>query len=363
MHLPPPVHGVSVMNKMIRDSARITESFTCDFINLSTAGTVKSLQKQSARKYFLTAGIILTALFMIGTRRYDKIYITPFPYGPAFIKDSVIILMGRLLGAKPLLHLHTYGFKKASERSGLLGKYYRYVFKNTEVICLSELLVEDIGHLHTGKVHILPNGIPQVNFENRNQITDAPVRLLYLSNLIKGKGILILIEAVEMVKKHGHAFHLRIAGPEHDVDYKTLAALIEKKRLGTDVTLVGPRYGNEKYTEFMEADVFILPSDYDTFGLVLLEAMQFGVPCISTTVGGIPDVLGEGRGLLITEITPEALARAIEHLIQHPEERKRMSVSGFGHYQEKFTWETFETGLINILGQVPDGQTMRGQIS
>lgn len=353
LHLPPPVHGVSVMSRMIRDSVRIQGTFTCDFINLSTAGTVQDLQKHSARKYFLATGIIFRAFFKIAGGRYHKVYITPFPYGPAFIKDSLLILSCRLLRVKPVLHLHTYGFKKAAGRSGLLKKYYRFIFKNSEVICLSKLLIEDIADLHNGKIHILPNGIPRVNFENHYKITGKPVRLLYLSNLIKGKGILVLMEAAEIIKKRGHAFQLRVAGPEHDVSYKALAGIVAQKGLEDEVTLLGPKYDEEKYREFREADLFILPSNYDTFGLVLLEAMQFGVPCISTTVGGIPDVLGEGRGLMISEIDPETLAGAIERLILHPEERRKMSDAGFNYVNERLSWEKFESGLMDILAYEP----------
>ena len=354
MQLPPPIHGVSVMNKLIRDSSLINTTFECDYVNLATAKDIHDLQKSGFRKYILTLWIVLKSIFKMLTKRYDYVYITIFPWGFAFFKDSIIVVLAKLFRLKPLLHLHTHGFKKNSEQSTYRKKIYRFVFKHTEVICLSPLLIEDIESIYTGKVYILPNGIPQVNFENKYNANQKPLHLLYLSNLIKGKGILILIDAAELLKKKGLDFKLRIVGPEGDVIYDTLKKLTIEKGLQNNVELVGPKFGEEKYEEFKKAGIFILPSDYDTFGLVLLEALQFGVPCISTNVGGIPDVIGKGNGIIIPEINAEEVAKAIEKLMLQPDERERISRSGFEHYKANFTTPVFENRLTNILNGMPE---------
>lgn len=354
MQLPPPIHGVSVMNQQIRDSDLINNKLQCDYVNLATAKDIHDLQKGGFRKYLRTLMIMTRTISRMVTKRYDYVYITIFPFGFAFFKDALVVLLARLFGLKPLLHLHTYGFKKAVERSPGRKRFYQFVFKNTEVICLSSLLIEDIELIYKGKVYILPNGIPQVNFKNEYQGDHEPVQLLYLSNLIKGKGILLLVDAMELLKQKGYRFKFRVVGPEGDVDYKTLERLVHSKSLENEVELVGPKFGAEKYKEFKAADIFLLPSDYDTFGLVLLEAMQFGVPCIATRVGGIPDVLGNGSGIIIPAITAEEIAKAIEHLLLHPEERKRISKAGFDRYVSNFTTPVFEQRLVNILSGRPD---------
>jgi len=354
MQLPPPVHGASVMNQLIKQSVLINESFECDYINLATAKNIDDLQKNRFNKYFLTLKIVFKALAKMFSKRYDYVYITVFPYGPAFIKDSIVVLLTRLLGLKPLLHLHTYGFKQGSERSAAWKRYYKFVFKNVEVICLSKLLTADIEVIYKGKAYILANGIPQVNFENKYKNNSDPVTLLFLSNLIIGKGILVLMDALELLCKKGIRFQFRIVGAERDVSYKELELLTASKGLAHRVSLVGARFGEEKHEEYRNAGIFLLPSNYDTFGLVLLEAMQFGVPCISTNIGGIPDVLGDGRGLIIEEITPEALVKAIEYLIENPDVRKEMSGKGFNYFMNNFTDKIFEKRLSNILMGQPD---------
>ena len=354
MQLPPPVHGASVMNQLIKDSTLINTSFDCDYINLATAKDINDLQKNRFSKYILTLGIVSKAVFKMLFNRYDYVYVTLFPYGLAFIKDSIIVLLARLLRLKPLLHLHTYGFKEGSEKSARWKSYYTFVFKNTEVICLSELLTEDIEYIYKGKIFILPNGVPQVNFENKYKNANDPVSLLFLSNLIKGKGILVLMDALEIIHKKGLDFRFRVVGSERDVTYRMLEDIARQKGLENHVIIAGAKYQEEKHEEYRNAGVFILPSNYDTFGLVLLEAMQFGVPCISTNIGGIPDVLGGGRGVIIKAITAEALAEALEYVIKNPEIRLEMSRKGFDYFKDNFTDKIFEKRLMNILMGSPE---------
>lgn len=354
MQFPPPVHGVSIMSSFIAGSEAINEKFSCKYINLATAGRIENIQKSSLLKYFLALKIFARTLTALLSTRFDRTYITLFPFGFAFIKDSCIILLLRLFGYRPLVHLHTYGFRKASAGSGFRKKIYRFIFRNVDVICLSSLLIEDIACVYRGKIFILPNGIPQVNFKNTYANSEEPVQLLYLSNLMRQKGILILLDAVEILKKQGLRFHLRIVGPEQDITYPMLKGVVVKKGLEQEVTLVGPKFNDDKYNEFRSAGIFILPSNSDTFGLVLAEAMQFGVPCISTRIGGIPDVLGNGVGLMIPQINAQELALAIAQLLNSPAERLKMSRLGFEHFEKNFTIHQFEKNLINILNNQPE---------
>lgn len=342
------------MNKIVRDSQILNDAFICEHVNLATARDIDDLQKNRLWKYFLTLKIVFKVMTRLLSGRYDCVYITIFPYGPAFIKDSIIVLLCKLFGSRIVLHLHTYGFKEGSGRNKILKPLYRFVFRNSEVICLSKLLVEDIEDIYNGRVYILPNGIPQVNFGNTYNNSQEPVNLLFLSNLIKGKGILVLIEALEIVKNKGLKFKLRVVGAERDLAYKSLEMFIKEKGLENNVTLLGPKFNDEKYEELRQAGIFVLPSNYDTFGLVLLEAMQFGIPCISTNIGGIPDVLGDGRGVIIPKITPEELAKGIEHLLLNPEVRRDMSNAGFNFFMNNFKAEVFETRLRKILTGEPE---------
>ncbi|PBQ33846.1 glycosyl transferase family 1 [Sphingobacteriaceae bacterium] len=353
MQLPPPVHGVSVMSKIIKESKLLNEQFQCDYINLATSSQISDLQKSSPAKFLRTFKIIFEVLAKLMFKRYDKVYITIFPFGFSFFKDAGVVFICKLFNYKPLLHLHTYGFKKAARTSAWRFKLYKYVFKKVQVICLSERLIEDVEEIYHGEVLVLPNGIPQVNFVNTYSLKTEPIQLLYLSNLVTGKGILILLDALSLIKNAGLQFHLRIAGAENDITYPMLQTILNEKGLSSQVTLVGPKFGVDKYLELKNADIFILPTNYDTFGLVLLEAMQFGLPCISTSVGAIPEVLADGRGLVLKSITPAELCNTIVYLIENPALRLNMSVKSFEYFKMHFTSAVFEKNLAAILNNQP----------
>lgn len=349
MQLPPPIHGVSVMNQLVRDSVLLNQSFQCDYINLTTARSIDDLGKSRLSKYRSSFSIVLKAIGFMRRKKYKAVYITIFPYGLAFLKDSLVVMIARLFGQKPILHLHVSGFKPQADKSIFHTWYYRFVFKNTEVICLSELLTSDISSFYKGKIHILPNGINQVNFENSYPSQQNPVSILYLSNLIREKGILVLLDALQILMQRKVPFNARIVGAEGDISYRFLKDYIAARGLEKHIALIGPKYHEDKFDEFRQAGLFVFPSVCDTFGLVLLEAMQFGVPCISTPVGGIPDVLGDGSGLIINQVNAGALADAMETLIMDPEKRNAISRKGFERFKTNYTTDIFEARLKHIL--------------
>lgn len=354
MQLPPPVHGVSVMSKIVHESSLIRQAFRCHFIDLSTSKSVTDLQKQKFYKWIKAFKLFVTTCSYLLFFRYKKVYITVFPYGPGFVKDMCIVLLTRLFFQQPVLHIHSYGFRKYGEQSRIRAFLYKLVFRKAEVICLSKLLVEDISPFFKGKVCILPNGVPCVNTVNEYKATSGKITLLYLSNLIRGKGIYLVLEAMANLTQRGYQIQLRVAGPEGDVTYADLKNEVQHLQLTESVVFLGPKFGPEKYKEYKQADIFLLPSDYDTFGLVLLDAMQFGVPAISSPIGGIPDVLGENRGVLVERVDGEALTKAIEALLLSPQLRLEISSKAFEFFHKNYTTDIFEKRLVAILDDRPE---------
>ena len=89
------------------------------------------------------------------------------------------------------------------------------------------------------------------------------------------------------------------------------------------------------------SDVFVMPSRYELFGIVMLEAMACGVPVIATKFGGPPEVITDGvNGRLVDPTDIEAFAEAMTELIQHPKERERMGKAARQTIENKYSWET-----------------------
>lgn len=117
----------------------------------------------------------------------------------------------------------------------------------------------------------------------------------------------------------------------------------------------GQKFGAEKETFFRNADIFVFPTYYpnECFPLVLLEAMQHGLPCVSTKEGGIPDIIENGRtGLLAERQNAHDLADKIGWLIDNPAERSTMGLAGLQRYKQKFTLPSFESNFASIMANL-----------
>lgn len=113
---------------------------------------------------------------------------------------------------------------------------------------------------------------------------------------------------------------------------------------------MGAKYDKEKIREFIHSDALVFPSHSETFGLVLLEAMEYEMPCISTCVGGIPSVVNDGdTGFLVQAKDTKALADKMLWLIEHQEEGLLMGKKGRKRFLENFTLDIFEHRMVDIL--------------
>ena len=127
------------------------------------------------------------------------------------------------------------------------------------------------------------------------------------------------------------------------------------KGWGGSLTLAyfhGKKYNGDKNVFFDNADIFVFPTYYynECFPLVLLEAMEHAVPCISTREGGVSAIIDDGvNGFMVEKRDANALADRIEFLLTHPEKRLRMGIAGYQKFKNEFTLPKFETRMKQIL--------------
>jgi glycosyltransferase involved in cell wall biosynthesis len=164
------------------------------------------------------------------------------------------------------------------------------------------------------------------------------------------KGVYDLIAACKILQEKGHIFHCHFVGAWSDISETEIKSKVIQEGLSDVISFHGKKVGPEKAKIFNNADIFILPSHNECFPLVNLEAMQFSLPVITTTVGGIPDMVINGEtGFLIPPKDPSALAEKLDQLIQDPEMRIKMGLAGRKFYEASFTMKTFEVKMKNIL--------------
>lgn len=353
LHLPPPIHGSSVVGKFICDSLIINETFSTRFINLGTSKSINEIGKKPLSKIISYLKLLVSFIFLIINFKPDLIYLAINAKGIGFYKDFPIAFLAKSFGKKLILHFHNKGV--ILNQNNLFDNFlYRIVFKNTKVILLSKLLYDDVKkYVNIEDAYYCPNGVPIVEYKNSNKNANQTPELLFLSNIIESKGVFVLLDALKILNNKKISFHCNFVGGEGDISPQQLKRRISELNLEDVVTYHGKQFGADKYRFFNLSDIFILPTFNDCFSLVLLEAMQFNLPLISTYEGGIADIIDDNEtGYLVEKHNSVDLANKIKQLIENPYLRKSMGEKGREKFEKKFTLFHFEQNMTEILTKI-----------
>lgn len=353
--LPPPVHGSAMVSQYIRQSQLMQDTFQADFVNLSTSRKMDEIRKINPMKFVRFVGNYFRVLGKLVIHRYDACYLATTCHGMGFLKDAPFVLLCKLFGRKVIIHQHNQGMSKDVDRWP-----YRWlmpwVYQDTEVILLSWRLYPDVQQVvRKEQVWICPNGIPDVSLLEESDYSVASVpRLFFLSNLLISKGIMVLLDACQQLKEKGYVFHCDCVGGETpEMDKAHFEEEMRLRGLEGVVFYHGPRYGAEKEAFFQQADIFVQPTFDDCFPLTLVEAMQHGLPIVSTDEGAIPDMIIHGEnGFICRRKKVDPFVNAIEKLLNDSELRKQMGENGRCRYKERYTLEAFEKKLQEILSGI-----------
>ncbi|MEU9171285.1 glycogen synthase [Streptomyces sp. NPDC048420] len=236
------------------------------------------------------------------------------------------------------------------------------------VIAVSGAMREDIlgcyPALDPAKVHIVHNGIdtalyqPDHGTEVLDRIgldRDRPC-VLFVGRITRQKGVPHLLRAVRDIDPAAQV--VLCAGapdtPEIDREFRELFEELSRVREGVHwIPQMLPR--PEVIQLLTHAAVFVCPSVYEPLGIVNLEAMACGTPVVASRVGGIPEVVDDGRtGLLVTvddEFEP-ALARALDSLLGDPEAARRMGEAGRERAVGEFGWDAVARRTVRLYEEI-----------
>jgi len=351
---PPPVHGAALRNQSVAESERINQQFRMKVFHANQASDVHDIGRFSWRKVLKT---IADFKYLIRTLREfqpDLVYFNISLFGFALYRDSLYTLLFKVTGHRLLYHLRTQGVKDQIRRSSFKRLLFRYLFHNVQVICLSRTLFQDIADIYRGEPFIVGNGIPVEKTDNISlHKKQGPTQILFLSNFNIKKGINELLSAFEILKRKAIPFKGVFVGRPFGYTEEDLRNKIEELDMAQYVTIIGPLYGSEKTRVFLESDIFAFPTYFEAFPGVVLEAMQFGLPVVSTFEGAIPEIVQQRKtGLLTEKQNVEQLATALELLISDQSLRERMGKAGKDRFFQYFTLEAFENSMVHVFNQV-----------
>lgn len=184
-------------------------------------------------------------------------------------------------------------------------------------------------------------------------------RVLFVGRHIERKGICYLIEASKFLP--ADSFEIRIVGTG-DLTAQLKAQLAELDSTNPEhcpVTFTGKLSPEELENEYRTANVFTLPAivdhkgDTEGLGVVLIEAMELGLPIVASNVGGIPDVVVDGEsGILVPEKNPEALANAFKRIAGDSAFTQSLLYGARRHIAENFTWDGIIKRQIAVYEKV-----------
>ena len=211
LHLPPPIHGAAMMGKYIQESELINSSFDCFCINLATAGSLSDIGHVSLEKLLKYLLLLRYISHVVKEIRPELVYITPNAGGKAFFKDFIVVQMLKSMGCKIIAHYHNKGVS-AYQSKWIYNFLYKRFFSNLKVILLAENLYKDIAkYVKREDVYICPNGIPSSCKEEmearRNNVIP---HLLFLSNLLISKGVIVLLDALKILKEKEYTFNTSV---------------------------------------------------------------------------------------------------------------------------------------------------------
>lgn len=355
MHMPPPTHGAAQMGKYIHDSELINEKFDCCYVNPSVSTKVGDVGKFNWSKVWHSFYILYAIIFNLIIHKPNLCYYTATTgEGPGVYMNVVIISILKLFRKKIVLHLHNKGCKRALTFGQKYHYAYKFMFRNAYVILLSPNLYKDVeNYVKKENVFYCPNGIPafEILTTKKTDKANRPPHLLFLSNLLISKGILVLLDALEILSNRQCSYSCHIVGDEtQEITSKDINQEIQKRSLQDNVYYLGRKIGLEKENEYANCDIFVFPTLEETFGIVILEAMQHKKPVIATIEGGIPDIIeNDITGMLVQKDDCKELANKIQELMYDEQKMANMGQCAYQKFIQKYTVIKYEERMYNIL--------------
>jgi glycosyltransferase involved in cell wall biosynthesis len=231
----------------------------------------------------------------------------------------------------------------------ILGKVFlRFV---DEVICLVEEEIQILKkyHICRDKIRVIPNGISEDVFKQGSrrkflEKLDIPTenfkyKVLWVGRINKVKGLENLETVVKQMKEALFIF----IGPDADASQE-VKAIYEGCE---NVVFTGPIKHNQIINAYCAADLFVLPSIHEPFGIVLLEAMAQGVPIVATNVGGPRHIVKESFGITQNPKDQWAWMLNIEKILKNKELREQMSENAKKE-AEKYRWSNLVFQVLEV---------------
>ena len=277
----------------------------------------------------------------------------------AILRDIAVLLTCRILFSEVIFHAHAGGFTDIVKQAPwpvrcLALRAYR---KPDLFIQLTNMSPPDGAVIRAKRIVSLPCGLPddaaRYAGPSGRAENSSNIRLLFVGVVSRSKGVMVLLEACARLKVKDVTFHLRIIGRFHSPEFEAeCLAFIQDHDLVQEVEFLGVRTGDDKWEEYCATDIFCFPSHFESENqpLVILEAMQFGLPSVATDWRSISTMVEDGQtGYIVPTEDSKALAERITYLVRHPELRRKLGQNARQAFLEKYTDAVWRSQIETML--------------
>ncbi|MHC4576181.1 MAG: glycosyltransferase family 4 protein [Planctomycetota bacterium] len=353
---PPPVMGPSVATEIVLGEPPPRD---LELLHIDTADrrSLRTLGRLDLKNVWVALRTYARLFWMLATKRPRLVYIPLSQTTVGFLRDSVLILMARLFLRRSLLHLRGGYFRRwyDAECGRWMRAWVRWTLRRTDgVIVLGETLRPLFaGLLPPAAIHVVPNGndYPELAACERRYVGRTDFRLLFLGNLIPGKGPgEVLLAAPRVLRAHPEVRFV-FAGAARDPAFQRWArGFVAARGLSGRVEFTGPVDRARKLELLCAADLLVYPTHYRNEGhpWVIVEALAAGLPVVSTDRGCIRECVRD-NGRLVPQEDADAVAEALVDLLGRPAELERMAEASRALHAERFTRAHFRGRLFDAM--------------
>ncbi|NQE34444.1 hormogonium polysaccharide biosynthesis glycosyltransferase HpsP [Microcoleus asticus] len=200
---------------------------------------------------------------------------------------------------------------------------------------------------------VIPLGVTAGLFPKRLRESQVPI-ILFMSRIEPKKGLDLLIPALESILEAGIEFHFILAGSSpQDAEYETkIKVQIHNSSLAKYTTITGFVSGDLKVELLTKADLFVLPSYYENFGIAVAEAMAAGVPVVISDRIHIAEDIQQAEAGWVGPLEVGAIANSIKSALLNPQERQRRGLNGKEYAKKHYNWEAIAQQTIDAYQQI-----------
>ena len=356
--VPPPLHGASYANSLFV-SAPWPEDVEIRHVDCFLSRSLEEMNRFSLPKIF-------RLLRGMGRLLWDSLTFSPdwvvvpvaFNRG-SFLKDGMAVLLMGALRRRVALWCHGQGYKPLRSGKGVLMRLFcRTVMAVPSAVVTPSRqagLDNAFQSEFQNRWRTIPYGIPDLPRLCPPQKGEG-VKVLFLSNMLQTKGWMTLWKAACNLCPRHDGLSFDFYGQETaEISSEELERFFAQGPSPERIRYRGPAYGETKERAFAQADIFCFPTyyPYETFGIVLVEAMRAGLPLVASRYSGIPEILAEGEGgFLVPPDSVEGLEGEIERLLLDPSLRESMGSFNRRRFESHYTMKAAVNGWLRLFEEL-----------